>query len=161
MNLQNPIFPTYIYDKHGSPYYVDIVFQTPKSFCAYICGEHLEVGRINWVLKDNIMNLADIIIFDPPLLQTPMWCRLVPFYKWRPPSFRKRGLGSAMLKYVILQAVMLRVNAINGYIIYENWFNTPYLSLFYKRHGFVIQKTETVHGNNITIYREIESGEAD
>lgn len=139
-----------LYDKSGESYWLSIDSDYQSAFSEYVYTEKATVGRINWIIEQetNHMILADIIIFEPPIMRTPLWARLVPFYKWQPPSFRGRGLGSAMLNFVVEQAKKINVDAIKGNMKGDDSESDKYLERFYKKHGF------TISGSSI--YREIE-----
>lgn len=62
----------------------------------------------------------------------------LPFLKWKPPNFRQRGLGAAMLRYVIVKAEALKVEAISGFITSDDLRETPCLLEFYEKHGFTV-----------------------
>lgn len=102
------------------------------------------------------MQLADLVLFDEPLGHRPLWVRIVPFLNWHPPHFRQRGLGSAMLSAVIMQAEKLNVDAISGFVTSDDLQKTPYLLEFYEKHGFNVQRTlGHTEGTAATIYRKI------
>jgi GNAT acetyltransferase-like protein len=156
--VQESVFPAQIKDKQGNIHDVNVVSDSETFFSISISFNRLAVGRINWVIEDNnVMTLADLIIFDRSF-RRPLWVRLLPFLKWKPPNFRQRGLGSAMLRYVIAQAEALKVDAISGFVTSDDLQATPYLLEFYEKHGFTVQRTS--QGSQqiaTTIYREMRS----
>jgi hypothetical protein len=141
MRLQNRIVHPKIEDKQGNVYIVNIVSEDETVFSAYISFKKICVGRINWVIEENnVMTLADLVIFDG-MVRRPLWSRLLPFLTWKPPNFKQRGLGSAMLRYVIAQAEKLQVDAISGYLTSDDLRDTPYLPEFYEKHGFLVRQS--------------------
>lgn len=151
--MQNPIIRPQIEDKQGNVYIVNIVSEGEIVFSAYISFEKICVGRINWVIEENnVMTLADLVIFDK-VGHRPLWSRLLPFLTWKPPNFRQRGLGSAMLRYVISQAEKLEVEAISGFVTSDDLRETPYLLEFYRQHGFTVRHNATQ--STATIIKEI------
>jgi len=158
--VQKSNFPAGIKDKQGNVYIVNVVSDSESIFSASISFDRLSVGRINWVIEDNnvmIMTLADLIIFDRSS-QRPLWARLLPFLKWNPPNFRQRGLGSAMLQYIIAKAEKLKVDAISGFVTSDDLQETPYLLKFYEKHGFTVRRTsQGSQDDSITIYYEMRS----
>ncbi|MBA3920406.1 MAG: GNAT family N-acetyltransferase [Nostocaceae cyanobacterium] len=156
--MQKPNFPAEIKDKQGNVYIVNVVSNSEYIFSAFISFNRLSVGRINWVIEDNnVMTLADLIIFDRRF-RRPLWARLLPFLKWKPLNFRQRGLGSAMLHYVIAQAEALNVDAIFGFVTSDDLRETPYLLKFYEKQGFTVHRTsQGSQENSITIYYEMRS----
>lgn len=152
------IFPEYLYDSAGKAYTVAIVSQSDTFFSAHIYSGRMWLGRINWLIDDerNVMQLADLMLFDEPLGRHPLWTRIMLFLKWHPPTFRQRGLGSAMLCAVVIQAEKLKIDAISGFITTDDLQNTPYLLKFYEKHGFDVQRVSPPsQGTVATIYRTI------
>lgn len=152
------IFPEYLYDSAGKAYAVAIVSQSATFFSAHIYYGRMWLGRINWLIADerNVMQLADLVLFDEPLGHHPLWARITSLLRWHPPNFRQRGLGSAMLCAVITQAEKLKVDAISGFITTDDLQKTPYLLEFYKKHGFDVQRiSQPTQGTVATIHRKI------
>lgn len=151
--MQKTVSPPQIEDKQGNVYVVNIVSDDATAFSAYISFGKICVGRINWVIDDNnVMTLADLVIFDR-IVRRPLWSRLLPFLTRKPPNFRQRGLGSAMLRYVISQAEKLEVEAISGFVTSDDLRETPYLLEFYRQHGFTVRHNATQ--STATIIKEI------
>jgi len=76
--------------------------------------------------------LGDIYVLDR-LLPRFKWC---PWYKPRI-NYRNQGLGSQILRCVIIQCHILGIHELSGEIVGDR----EALTLFYRRHGFSINGT--------------------
>lgn len=137
-----------IYDKFGAEYSIE-GHLSASGFHSSVYSEIHSVGRINWTVSDDkIMTIADLIIFEF-FGKKPLWSYILPFlYKY--PSYKGRGLGSAMLKVIIEFARVLNVSEIRGWIAGDDLEAIPYLPELYRKHGFI------VNDSNLTFYQILE-----
>lgn len=134
-----------IYDKFGDVYTVSGHLSS-WGLLSYVVSPTKCVGRINWdTSKPGLMIIADLIIFEPLNIK-PWWGRLFPFF-YRPPAhYKGRGLGSAMLNYIIASAQAMDIAEIRGWITGSDLEATPYLPAFYRKHGFTVDdESLTLH----------------
>lgn len=135
-----------IHDKSGDVYTIK-GFLTASGLISYVYSETGCIGRINWdTSQPGIMTIADLIIFEPLDIK-PWWVRLFPFLYKQRASYKGRGLGSAMLNYIIASARKMGISEIRGWINGDDLEATPYLLEFYRKHGF------TVNDSNLTFYQ--------
>ena len=132
-----------IHDKSGTAYNIE-GHLTPRSLLSHVFSTRRCVGRINWTISQpGVLTIADLMIFEPLDIK-PWWARV--FHK-QPPNYKGRGLGSAMLDYIIESARAIGVSEIRGWMTHEDLKATPYLPAFYRKHGF------TVDDDNLTFYQ--------
>lgn len=142
-------------DRYDNHYTLDAI-QSNDYFDADIRWKHTLVGQIKWIIHpSNTLEIADLIIFDPPIVLHRRYLSVFPFRRSRK-RFRQIGLGTAMLEFVINQAEELGMNSIYGEITRDDAAKTPYLIDWYQQHGFTIGDQPKRLPNAIaTIYREI------
>jgi hypothetical protein len=108
------------------------------------------------VSESNILELADLVIFEQAIVFRRGCLRYIPFLRQPQQNFRQLGLGTAMLEYVIAQAKDLGMKGIYGEVTHDDATNIPYLIEWYQRHGFIIGHEPKRLPNAVaTIYREI------
>src|SRR5688572_13618634 len=108
---------TYLTDKENNQYIVSIVAHDNDCFLADIVTKNALVGQIKWVVNEpNILELADLVIFEQAVVFRRGCLRYIPLLKQKEQSFRHLGLGTAMLEYVIAQAKELGMKGIYGEI---------------------------------------------
>ncbi|MCB9460155.1 MAG: hypothetical protein H6670_10945 [Anaerolineaceae bacterium] len=129
----------FIYDDAGQVYTIEGNLSA-SSLISHVCSKKDVIGQINWRMPrpDEIV-IGDLIIFDPPLYFKKWWQRL-PFLDRRPVTFRGRGLGSAMLAYVLDSARSMDVSLIRGWITSDDLAITSYLPDFYRSRGFTVNE---------------------
>lgn len=99
------------------------------------------VGVSKWLIRSaEILELADIILYNPPSLSGKGLLRLLPYRLLRhirPLSFRHKGLGSVMLRTMIEEAEHQGFQKIIAYAVSSD---TPFEQLlpWYAKHGFCI-----------------------
>ncbi len=147
---------SYLFDKNNIRYLVNMV-AGDSLFEAVLIWEKAIIGRIQYVIEpSDTLNLGNIEIFEDPILPRNSLWSLRPCQRPHR-NFRQLGLGSAMLEYVIVQAQLLGVERITGYIILDDASKTPYLAEFYRRHGFnVVPVTYKSSFKAATISRDIQ-----
>jgi len=87
------------------------------------------------------MTITDLIIFDHHN-RRPLWAYVLPFFYKPPSSHKGRGLGSAMLNFVIQTAQVMEASEIRGWITHSDLEATPYLPAFYRKHGFTVNSDD-------------------
>ena len=126
--------------------------------------EFLEEGSL-WVFK----------VFDGPLLAATSHCLIWPqdlllqdllvlddkpflplqptgltrvFTRWRKkrPSYRRRGLGSALLKHIIQRATEKGIQRITGHLLPHDLLSNPTIGKWFQRFGFVVHMTSPESG---------------
>lgn len=140
-----------IVDEAGNEYFVEYDDQV-NALEALVIWKQLAVGRMQCVVQeDNVLFLGNIEIFERPLGHYPLW-----LYWRRRTAFRRRGLGSAMLEFVVGFGKAKGADAIWGFINKEDLQKTPYLLDWYQRHGFSVRpNTNPSSGAIATIYRQL------
>lgn len=138
-----------IYDKYGDEYTI-IGHLSGTGFSSYVHSRTGCIGRINWdTSQAGVLLIADLIIFEPLDIKR-WWERIFPFLYKQPDSLKGRGLGSAMLTYIIASAQAMGVSEIRGWITSDDIEATPYLVGFYRKHGFI------VNDSDLTFYQVLE-----
>lgn|GEM_PF-3050496 len=133
------------HDKSGDVYTIRGEM-TASGLISYVYSETSCIGRINWDTSEpERMLITDLIIFEPLDIK-PWWVRLFPFLYKQPVSYKGRGIGSAMLNYIVASAHAMGISEIRGWVNGDDLEATPYLREFYRKHGF------TVH-DDLTFYR--------
>lgn len=133
-----------IYDKSGNAYAIE-GHLSPSGLISYVCSKKGCVGRINWdTSQPSVMIIRDLIIFEPSDAK-PGWAWLFPFFYKQPTGYKGRGLGSAMLHYIITSARAMGVAEIKGWIADDDLQLTPYLPTFYHKHNFTVNNDLTFH----------------
>ena len=125
---------------------------------AYIAHKRHGIGRISILRGEeetNIFTLTDLVIFDPSLIPIPWWKKRTPFLPWSPPDYRQKGLGKAMLQYVIAYCEMRGAIAIEGEITVGDANETPYLHEFYQKSGFEVSPS-TKSGVSARLYKKLD-----
>ncbi len=125
-----------IYDKWGNAYTVSGHLSS-SSFISNVCSETDCVGRINWLIKDGVLEIADLVIFELFDIKR-WWVRVFPFLYNPPINYKGRGLGSAMLNFIIESAQAMGMSEIRGRITGDDLKETPHLVEFYRKHGFIV-----------------------
>jgi GNAT superfamily N-acetyltransferase len=96
------------------------------------------------------LTLADIRIYDSPLLYRRLLVKCVPRFFWRKrvtEDYRRRGLGSAMLRVVINQATARGFKSIDGSVTVGDLIASPYLLGWYRKHGFKVTQPTGLNAN--------------
>ncbi len=156
MNTQR--FAETLTDRDGRTY--DVVFSSESAtfISAFVTTRNHHIGRINCLIdpEHGVLEITDLIIFDPPIIVPPWWEKLFPFLRRNPPRFRQRGLGDAMLDAIISYAEALELDTITGCITRDDLAQTPYLPDFYEKHGFAVEfAPESANGNAATLLRVV------
>lgn len=128
---------SYLFDKLRNQYAVSID-KSDSSFDALIIWKRTVIGRIQSVfIPSRVLVLGNIEIFDDPIMPRNGLFSRHPFRRPHM-NFRQRGLGSAMLEFLIAEAEELGAVGISGFITPDDARKTPYLFDFYRHHGFTV-----------------------
>src|SRR4028118_885751 len=130
-----------ICDHQEREYRLQVNGEEDSYFIAKLLYRNSEVGRIQCVLypPDKWM-IGDIIIHSdvihaPPHLGAALLRLLV---KPKPMDYRRRGLGTHLLKFAIKKARQRGIKRICGSLTQKDINNNPNLVKWYKKHGFEI-----------------------
>jgi GNAT superfamily N-acetyltransferase len=130
-----------ICDSQDREYRLQVDPEEDSYFIAKLLYRNSEVGRLHCVLSppDKLM-IGDIIIHSdvihaPPHLGAVLLRLLV---KPKPMDYRRRGLGTHLLKFAIKKARQRGIKRIYGSLTQEDINNNPNLVKWYKKHGFEI-----------------------
>ena len=130
-----------ICDRQGREYRLQVNGYEDSYFIAKLLYRNREVGRLQCVLfpPDKLM-IGDIIIHSdvihaPEHLGAAL-LRLV--VEPKPIDYRRRGLGTHLLKFAIKKARQRGIKRIYGSLTQEDINNNPNLVKWYKKHGFEI-----------------------
>lgn len=125
-----------IYDKLSNKYIID-GHLSDTVFLSYVYFQDDYIGAINWTLfEPGIMTIAELNIF-PYRGKKPLWAHILPMF-YTPSNYRGRGLGNAMLEFIITSARNMGISEINGWMTSDDLKITPYLPKFYQKHGFTV-----------------------
>lgn len=132
----------FIRDKHRRKYLVtrsDSNFFT--RFNIVYCG--IRVGHVNCRFEgDEVLRLIDLCIRDTATL--PPWFYLnfcnvsFPPTSWRTENYRNRGLGTAMIEFLVTHAKSKRAKRIEGEVKTYDFKANPDLPDWYRRRGFEV-----------------------
>lgn len=138
-------FNDFIQDKSGNLYEVEVSRSSTHIHLDVYTDTNVS-GRVYCVIDQdtNQITLWDVYISEY-IGNKPILYKLLPFLVWNKPNYRNKGLGSAMLKYAIEQAKIMKVNSIVGNISGEDLEKTPYLIEFYQKHGFTIDSRMNIY----------------
>ncbi|MEG3973514.1 GNAT family N-acetyltransferase [Microcoleus sp. herbarium8] len=130
-----------IHDSQGREYRLQVNEDEDSYFIAKLLYRNSEVGRLHCVLSppDKLM-IGDIIIHSdvihaPEHLGATL-LRLV--VEPKPIDYRRRGLGTHLLKFAIKKARQRGIKRIYGSLTQEDINNNPSLVKWYKKYGFEI-----------------------
>ncbi|GAC1450173.1 MAG: hypothetical protein NVS2B14_19840 [Chamaesiphon sp.] len=144
----------FIFDKKGRPYQLQ-VYDDGEILIAKLLFQGDEVGRIQCVFRPSgEMLIADLII-DSELVHSPenLWVRLRRIvFKPKPVNYRRRGLGSHLLKFAIDRAHKKGTTRICGVLKQEDVANTPNLASWYRKQGFQVDPP-TDNDNSVVVAR--------
>ncbi len=134
-----------VIDNEGTAY--DLLVNTDEAVFAHVSPVYedwlvrAKAGISKWIIRSpEILELADIVIYDSPILLGQGLFKLVPYrlrHRIRPLNFRGKGLGPKMLDLMIAQAQREGFECICAHAVPND---TPFERLlpWYARHGFHI-----------------------
>lgn len=139
--------PFFIKDKRGRRYEVVCEFHAPNLFYEVMEGR-LCVGSLRGYFDDELtLRILEVIMYDERKLPKRRWWnlwRLLCFgRKW---SYRRRGLGSALMNLIITHARECGFQKIVATLVPLHGIEGEWLLLWFKRLGFEIMppdKTRT------------------
>ncbi|NMF60094.1 GNAT family protein [Pseudanabaena yagii] len=130
-----------IYDKQGRDYQIEVNEQESiLSLKVYrsLHGLRDMVGHIKCIFKShNEMLLADIH-FEDKIARTPLG-RIYAFFHQEPKSYRKLGLGTATLKFLIEYIEKKGIKKLHGSITQDDLNANPKLIKWYQDNGFTVE----------------------
>ncbi|TYQ29273.1 GNAT family N-acetyltransferase [Pseudanabaena sp. UWO310] len=130
-----------IYDKQGRDYQIEVNEQESiLSLEVYrsLHGLRDMVGHIKCNFQSpNEMFLADIH-FEDNIVRTPLG-RIYAFFHQEPKSYRKLGLGTATLKFLIKYIKEKGIKKLHGSITQRDLNANPKLIKWYQDNGFTVE----------------------
>lgn len=132
----------WIEDATGCRYRVLIDEESSFWYLKAIDGE-AGVAYANCQIIDTVMTLHDLRVLDqarPPEKGLVGWLRRMLNWHKKPVNYRKRGLGSALLKFIIATASQRGLLEINGSLSQHDLMQNPNLANWYRRHGFDVSE---------------------
>jgi len=127
-------------DKEGIQYRLEME-ELGQHFKVWILDGNIQVGWATCILHADGMDLTDIIILEEPMLFPRGLWRVVPYTLYsrlKGKNYRRRGLGTELLKIVIEKARKKDVAYIRGYITNQGIADNPKLLEWYRKHGFTV-----------------------
>jgi Acetyltransferase (GNAT) family len=116
--------------------------------------EEIRVGHLYFHLWADYVEFSDLLIRDDIKLQSnTFWGRL--WGKPRKINYRKRGLGSALLRYFIEHVKSKGARRIEGRIVPLDSEPQPKLEGWYRSHGFTVVHPPDDSKTNATISMEL------
>lgn len=158
-NLLDPIYHV-VRDREGREYPLRVDGDSGL-FIVKVLQQGSEIGRIQWVFHPpGQMCLGDLIINDA-VVHTPQnqaIALLQLAFKPKPVDYRRRGLGTQLLRFAIDQARRRGARRIYGSLMQEDIARNPNLVDWYKKHGFHIVPltSENVPGAVMGIYMDLK-----
>jgi len=157
-NLLDPIYHV-VRDREGREYRLRVDGDSGL-FIVKVLQQGCKIGNVQWVFHPpGQMCLGDLIIDDavvhtPQNLAIALW-QLV--FKPQPVDYRRRGLGTELLRFAIAQARRCGIGRIYGSLMQEDIASNPNLVDWYKKHGFHIvpPTSENVPGAVMGIYMDL------
>jgi GNAT superfamily N-acetyltransferase len=138
-NLLDPIYHV-VRDREGHEYRLRVDGDSGL-FIVKVLQEGSEIGRVQWVFHPpDQMCLGDLII-DDAVVHTPQNLAIALLqlaFKPQPVDYRRRGLGTELLRFAIAQARRRGARRIYGSLMQEDIARNPNLVDWYKKHGFHI-----------------------
>jgi hypothetical protein len=149
MNVTKGFFQTKITDNYGKSYELyasidedSITFEVfyRRSLISVI------VGTVKSIIETpDILQLCDINIFEPPLIMSRgllgrLW--LLILRKRLPATYRRRGIGTVMLRTLLTLAKESGIRMVYGYVVGKDVNDNPGLLDWYQSHGFEISPCE-------------------
>ncbi|MEA5499433.1 GNAT family N-acetyltransferase [Limnoraphis robusta Tam1] len=134
-----------IFDHDGREYYLEveyIYYENFKTIYLYLirCKRESEVARANCILESRgEMLIADIVI-NNNMEFASLNDKIFRLTHWNEPvDYRRKGLGTYLLQYIIDLAKTKGVNKIYGSLTEQDINENPNLINWYKKHGFKIE----------------------
>ncbi|MEG4490266.1 GNAT family N-acetyltransferase [Microcoleus sp. D3_18_C4] len=128
-------------DRQGREYRLQVNGDEDSYLIAKLLYRNSEVGRLHCVLSppDKLM-IGDILIRDD-VIHAPEHLGAA-LLRWlvepKPIDYRRRGLGTHLLKFAIKKARQRGIKRIYGSLTQKDINNNPNLVKWYKKHGFEI-----------------------
>lgn len=151
----------FIFDNEGYQY-MCVILNDELGFYVILNHQNQEVGRANcMLLSPEEMSLEDIIM-DNEVVHMPknLWIAILRKlfnFKIKPINYRRRGLGSELLKLVITHARQKGIKHIHGRVVKKDIANNSNLLQWYKKYGFKVgaATSEDKPGTVARIYMDI------
>ena len=133
-----------LFDKDGRPYQLSIL-ETDSHIFLKLRHHQLFVGEAKCVWESaQTLLLGDIAIANAVIPQpTDDFSALIstlPGGQPKPVNYRRRGLGSALLKSLIHHARTKNAQQLYGNVFEQDVQNNPKLLYWYQKHGFEIRE---------------------
>jgi len=129
-----------ITDKEGREYLLEVVDDDKDRFEVHLFHGDIWIGKAVCLLNlPDEMEWADIVIWDHVVPRRRGLCRLIPYGMWsklKATSYRKRGLGTKLLKIVVEKARKENVGRIRGFVTNQGVADNINLLNWYQKHGF-------------------------
>lgn len=129
----------FITDNYGQEYRVNVLEDSDDLFHVELRQRRDYVGEAKCILRKDMMELSDMRIRDdtgPPesIIEHIMKNSVKSKVDTR--SYRCRGLGTALLKFLIAYARKKQLKSIFGSIVQKDIVKTPNLVSWYEKRGF-------------------------
>jgi GNAT superfamily N-acetyltransferase len=151
-----------IHDSQRREYRLQVNGDEDSYFIAKLLYRNSEVGRLHCVLypPDKLM-IGDLIIHSdvihaPEHLGAALLRLLV---EPKPIDYRRMGLGTHLLQFVIKKARQRGIKRIYGSLAQEDINNNPNLVRWYKKHGFEILPPSQENIENAVFGISLDLGE--
>ena len=155
----------FISDAEGRQYRLCVVTDNGGLFHVKLKHQDKIVIEASCTLHLDEMELKDIIICDETTCDEffhqseKSWLKsLRDIFKARPINYRRRCLGSALLKFVVSKARQKDLRYIYGIFLKKDVANEPNLTQWYQKHGFSIGSatSEDISGAVARVYMDLD-----
>ena len=129
----------FITDNYGQKYRVNVLENSNDLFHTELRQRTDYVGEAKCMLRQDTMELSDIRIrddADPPESTIEYIVKSAAKSKTDTRSYRRRGLGTALLEFVVAYARKKQLKRICGSIVQKDIVRTPNLVGWYEKRGF-------------------------
>jgi len=154
-----------IFDKNNDKYTLEIshtdiniiIFRVYRNFGGNF--EHAGEAKCFIDYVESKMTLADIVILDELNLLRTFKERIFALLGIYPKTYRRRGLGTILLKQVIEYARKLNLKYIHGSVVEDDIFENPNLLKWYEKNGFTITEptSEELSHSVARIYMDLQN----
>jgi hypothetical protein len=137
----------HIFDHEGREYYLEVDYFCYNENLAidtvimYLirCKRDVEVGRASCILESQDMLIGDLIVNDN-LEFSNLSDQYFKLTHWNEPqNYRRKGLGTYLLKYIIDLAKIKGIEKMHGSLVEDDIQDNPNLINWYKKHGFRVE----------------------
>lgn len=127
-------------DNAGRPYSLRFA-RCRESWVFRVTDRGTPVGLSKCVCHGRLLFLGDIRIDDSVRPRWPEWLSILCYLPLRrsPRNYQWRGLGTALLLFIIQNARQSGIKRIEGNLFAKDLGNNPRLPDWYRRHGFDVQ----------------------